>query len=158
LTEVRDTNEKHGIKDDYANYYLLGEVRRLRHDAGEASILDRQAQALNRQSAGENSEPSAQAHYYLGLALRDSGDAANAEAELCAALASFASFIPGAEHPAAATIRLELGKLLAVRADTHEEGVQLLAAAAAIREQFLGADDPLTQQARQLLLKAQQQH
>jgi eukaryotic-like serine/threonine-protein kinase len=158
LTEVRNTNEKHGIKDDYANYYLLGEVRRLRRDAGEAVIFDRQALALARQGTGENSEPSATAHYYLALALRDNGDAANAEAELRAALATFASFIPGAEHPAAATTRLELGKLLVARADTHKEGLQLLTEAVAIREQFLGADDPLSQQARQALLKAQLQH
>ena len=118
LTEVRDTNEKHGIKDDYANYYLLGEVRRLNQDADKAVTLDRQALALARQNTGENSEPTATAHYHLGLALRDSGDAANAEAELRAALAAFANFIPKAEHPAAATTRLELGKLLAALSES----------------------------------------
>ena len=113
--------------------------------------LNRQALLRAQQDVGENSRYAALAHHYLGLALRDSGDGAGAEHELRAALASF-GYIPNARHPWAATTRLELGRLLAARADTRDESRQLLSEAFAIREQFLGADDSRTIEARAAML------
>ena len=109
--------------------------------------LDREALLRAREDAGENSRYAALAHHYLGLALRDSGDRAGAEQELRAALASF-GYIPDARHPWAATTRLALGRLLGARTDTRDESRQLLSEAVAIREQFLGAQDPRTIEAR----------
>jgi hypothetical protein len=113
--------------------------------------LDRQALLRAQHDAGEHSRYAALAHHYLGLALRDSGDGAGAEQELRAALASF-GYIPNARHPWAATTRLELGKLLAARPGTRDEGRQLLSEAASVREQFLGAADPRTVEARAAML------
>jgi hypothetical protein len=83
--------------------------------------------------------------------LRDSGDSAGAEQELRAALASF-GYIPNARHPWAATTRLELGRLLAARADTQNESRRMLSEAVDIREQFLGSRDPRTIEARAAML------
>jgi serine/threonine-protein kinase len=156
LTEVRTNNDKRGAKDDAQIYYWLGEARRLRKDAAGAVILDREALQRAQHDSGENSRYAALAHHYLGLALRDSGDTAGAERELRAALASF-TYIPNAAHPWAATTRLELAELLALRTDAREESLRLTGEAIAIRAQFLGPDDAHTQQARQLLLEIQQQ-
>ncbi|MEO7325388.1 MAG: serine/threonine-protein kinase [Dokdonella sp.] len=156
MTEVRKEDEKQGIKGDFSNSFFLGEVRRLRKDFAAAVILDRKALAIAREATGENSEPVAVAHEYLGRVLRDSGDTAGAEAELRASLASYAGFIAKAAHPIAATVRMELGQLLVARPDTREEGVSLLAQAVTLREQFLGGDDPLTAQARLALRQARQ--
>jgi tetratricopeptide (TPR) repeat protein len=119
-------------------------------------ILDREALQRAQRDSGENSRYTALAHHYLGLALRDSGDVAAAENELRAALASF-TYIPNAWLPWAATTRLQLAELLAVRTDARAESLRLASEAIAIREQFLGPDDARTQQARQLLLEIQQQ-
>jgi len=150
MTEVRTNDDKHGDKADSPIYYWLGESRRLRKDAAGAMLLDREALLRAQQDSGENSRLAALAHHYLGLALRDGGDTTGAENELRAALASFA-YIPNAQHPWAATTRLELGKLLAERAEGRDEGQRLIAEAVAIREQFFGADDARTREARALL-------
>ncbi|HEV7491709.1 MAG TPA: tetratricopeptide repeat protein, partial [Rhodanobacteraceae bacterium] len=134
---------KRGATDDASIWYWLGEARRRQNDAAGAVSLDRQALLRAQQDAGEKSRYAALAHHYLGLALRDSGDGAGAEQELRAALASF-GYIPNARLPWAATTRLELGKLLAARADARNESRQLLSEAVAIREQFLGRADPRT--------------
>jgi len=153
LTEVQRTDEKRGVKDDSSNFYWLGEAHRKHNDAAGAVSLDRQALQLAQHDTGENSRYTALSHYYLGLALRDNSDAAGAEKELRAALASF-TYIPNAEHPWAATTRLELAKLLAARADAHAESQRLISEAVAIRARFLGADDLRTVEARALLLPA----
>jgi serine/threonine protein kinase len=157
LAEVQKADEKRGAADDASIWYWLGEARRLRKDAAGAVSLDRQALLRAQQDAGENSRYAALAHHYLGLALRDSGDGAGAEQELRAALASF-GYIPNARHPWAATTRLELGRLLATRADTRDESRQLLSEAVAIREQFLGAEDPRTIEARAAMLAVRGGH
>ncbi len=154
LTEVRANDDKHGAKDDASIYYWLGEVQRARKDAAGAVLLDREALRRALAIGGEKNRYTALAHYYLGLALRDSGDIAGAESELRAALASF-RYIPNAWHPWAATARLELGRLLASRAATHDDSQRLIAEATAIREQFFGADDVRTREARALLLPTQ---
>jgi serine/threonine-protein kinase len=156
--DVQGVDERRGKKNDYSIYLFLGEIERLRKHGPQSVILDRQALELARQVSGENTEPTALAHNYLGLALRDSGDSANAEIELRAALASFAGYMPNAEHPLAATTRLELGLLLNERGTAHAESRQLLTEAVALREQFLGTNDPLTRQAREMLGEVQQQH
>ena len=55
----------------------------------------------------------------------------------------------------AATTSYELGRLLVRAEATRAEGLRLLGAAVAIREKFLGADDPATQDARAVLHAAQ---
>jgi len=90
----------------------------------------------------------------LGLSLRDTGDDTGAIAEFRSALAAYASYLPNAEHPLGATTRYELGLLLLKREDTRAEGLRLLGEAADLREKFLGADDPKTQQARLALSQA----
>jgi tetratricopeptide (TPR) repeat protein len=155
LAEVQKADEKRGATDDASTWYWLGEARRLQHDPAGAVSLDRQALLRAQRDTGENSRYAALAHHYLGLALRDSGDH-GAERELRAALASF-GYIPQARHPWAATTRLALAQLLATRADTRDgsgrnERRQLLSEAVAIREQFLGAEDPRTIEARAAML------
>ncbi len=147
LGEVQASEVKRGVRDDASILYDLGELHRARHDPLAAVTLDREALERARQNTGERSRYSALAHYYLGLALRDSGDAVGAESELRAALAAF-RYIPDAAHPWAATTRLELSRLLAKRTGTHDEVRRLLADALAIRERFFGADDPRTLEVR----------
>ncbi|MEO7064092.1 MAG: serine/threonine-protein kinase [Dokdonella sp.] len=147
LSEVHAMDVKLGVRDDYANLYELGELHRARHDTLAAVTLDREAVQRARHDTGERSRYSALAHHYLGLALRDSGDAVAAESELRAALAAF-GYIPDAAHPWAATTRLELSRLLAQRPGTADEVHHLLAEALAIRERFFGADDPRTLEVR----------
>jgi hypothetical protein len=93
-------------------------------------------------------------HDGLGLALRDAGEVEGAIPELRAALASYAGYLPKAEHPLAADVRYDLGRLLLDRPADHAEGLRLLGEAAALRERFLGVDDPRTRAARETLGKA----
>jgi serine/threonine protein kinase len=151
LGEVQKADEKRGDKGDASIWYWLGEARRRQNDAIGAVRLNREALLRAQQDVGEKSRYAALAHHYLGLALRDSGDAAGAEQEWHAALASF-GYIPNARLPWAATTRLELGRLLATRADARDESRQLLSEAVAIREQFFGAQDPRTIEARSAML------
>jgi len=157
LSEVQKADEKRGATDDASIWYWLGEARRRRNDAAGAVSLDRQALLRAQHDTGENSRYAALAHHYLGLALRDSGDGPGAVQELRAALASF-GYIPNAYHPWAATARLELGKLLATSVDTRDESRRLLSEAVVIREQFLGAEDPRTTEARAAMLAVQGKH
>ena len=150
LAEVRANDDRRGAKDDAQIYYWLGEAHRLRKDPVGAVSLDREALQRAQHEAGEPTRYAALSHHYLGLALRDSGDTAGAETQLRAALASFA-YIPNAQHPWAATTRLELAKLLAQRGGTRDEGLRLIAEAGAIRTQFFGPDDNRTREARALL-------
>jgi hypothetical protein len=94
------------------------------------------------------------AHHLLGLALRDAGHISGAESELRAALAAYASYIPNAEHPDAATTRYELGAILADQPGGSSEGIRLLEEAATLRERFLGLDDKRTRVAREALERA----
>ena len=153
LLEVKRNEEKRSVDDDPELYYQLGEVQRLRGNAAEAVELDRKALQFAQMDPGESSDSAALAHDYLGLALRDAGDTAGAERELRASLASFAGYVPNAEHPRAATTRLELALLLAKHAESHEEAAKLAADAAAIRERFLGKDDSRTRDAQAIAAK-----
>ena len=157
LDEVRSQENKPNFTDpdNYITFYRIGEVKRRRGDTAAAVELERLALAEAQKRRGENNRYTAMAHHLLALALRDSGDAAGAERELRAALASYASYIPQAEHPLAATSRYELGLLLVQSDADRAEGIRLLTEAASLREQFLGADEPRTRQARDALLKAQ---
>jgi tetratricopeptide (TPR) repeat protein len=157
LVEVREQESKLGLaaQDSFITLYRLGEVNRLRGNAAAAIELERTALAATQKNHGESSRYTAMAHHLLALALRDQGDASGAERELRAALASYAGYIPQAEHPLAATSRYELGLLLIQREADRPEGVRLLTEATALREKFLGVDEPHTRQARAALLKAQ---
>jgi hypothetical protein len=72
-----------------------------------------------------------------------------------AALASYGGYLPNGEHPMAATASYELGQLLVRAQATRAEGLRLLGAALAMREKFLGADDPATREVRAALNAAQ---
>jgi serine/threonine-protein kinase len=156
LEEVRAQETKLGMaQESFVTLYRLGEVKRLRGEAGAAVELERVALAGTQKTHGESSRFTAMAHHLLGLALRDQGDIVGAERELRAALASYAGYIPQAEHPLAATSRYELGLLLVKSDADRAEGIRLLTEAANLREKFLGADEARTKQARDALLKAQ---
>jgi eukaryotic-like serine/threonine-protein kinase len=157
LTELLDREKKNGVGGvgDLAGNYRLGDLRRLRGDYASAIRVQRAALAESATANGENSRFTAMGHEYLALSLRDSGDPAGAEREFRAALASYAGYIPNAEHPLAATTRYELGLLLIQQQQTRAEGIALLAEAVQLREKFLGADTPRTLQAREALQKAQ---
>ena len=148
LLQARALEKKHGAEENTWDLYRLGEVQRLRGKAQDAIALDRQALGHSAKELGEANRFTALAHYYLGLALRDTGDGAAAIGELRAALKSFGGYLPGADHPLAATVRLELAALLAQQASAREEALKLATEAAAERENFLGADDPRTRDAR----------
>jgi len=150
LGEVRRIDDRLGEHDDQSNTYWLGEAYRLQHDAARAIEFDREALASAQRVGGERSRYTAQAHHFLGRALRDSGDVVGAENEFRASLASF-EYLPRAEHPKAATLRLELAELLCARAQDREEALRLIREAAAIREKFLGTDATRTREARDLL-------
>lgn len=80
-------------------------------------------------------------------------------AETRAALKSYSSLVPPQGlHPLSAGARLALGNLLAARADGRDEGPQLLSQAFTLRNEFLGADDPRSGQARDALAKMQSPH
>jgi len=157
LDEVIAQANKPGSKESgsFVDRYRLGEVKRLKHELDAAIELQRAALTDSVKEYGENSRYTAVAHQYLGLSLRDRGDDAGAIGEFQAALASFASYLPNAEHPLAATARYELGQLLLKHDPTRQEGLRMLAEAADLREKFLGADNVLTQQARATLRLAQ---
>lgn len=143
-----------GESGGFVDRYRLGDVKRLQGDLPGAIELQRAALAASRKEYGENSRYTATAHQYLALSLRDSGDDAGAAGEFRAALAAYASYLPNAEHPLAATTRYELALLLLKHDDTRAEALRLLAEAADLREKFLGADDPKTKQARLALSQA----
>jgi len=157
LTEVLDQEKKLDSKeaDSYITLYRLGEVKRQRGDTSAALTMQREALAATQKKHTENTRYTALSHHYYGLALRDSGDIAGAERELRAALASYAGYIDHAQHPLAATTRYELGLLLIQRSADRAEGIRMLSEAVALRETFLGADEPRTRQAREALRKAQ---
>jgi tetratricopeptide (TPR) repeat protein len=99
-----------------------------------------------------NARQTALSHFYLGLALSDAGDKAEAESELRAAIAAYRALLPpDGAHPFSASARLALGRLLAAQPEAHDEGVALLRESVALREQFLGADDARTLEAMQAL-------
>jgi len=157
LTEVAALEKKRGQtdKDSVMTLCRRADVARLRGDSDGALDLAQRAVIGAGEKYSGNDRYTALAHDSLALALRERGDAAGAIRELRAALASYAGYIPQAAHPLAATVRYNLAMLLLKRAETRAEGLQLLREATDLREKFLGADDPQTQQARETLRKAQ---
>ncbi|MEO5561018.1 MAG: serine/threonine-protein kinase [Dokdonella sp.] len=156
LSEVMQRQNKPDAidPDGFATFYRLGEVKRRLAQAAAAVELERKALIGAQKVRGESSRYTAMAHHLLALSLRDAGDEAGAEHELRAALASYASYIPQAEHPLAATVRYDLALLLLPRAADRAEALRLLTEAVALREKFLGVDDARTQAARAPLNKA----
>ena len=157
LERVSADEEKKGNadKDRALTLMRLGELQRSRGNFAAAVELHRRAVAGARELHGENHRFTANAHDQLARSLRDGGDNAGAEQEFRAALASYAGYLPNGEHPMAATTSYELGQLLVRTEATRAEGLRLLGAAVAMREKFLGADDPATQKARTALKSAQ---
>ena len=157
LLDVLDREKKAGTPEmgDFIDHYRLGDVKRLQHDLKSAIELQQAALAASQKEHGENSRYTASAHLYLAASLRDSGDAAGAEREYRAALASYNGYLPNGEHPKAAEAHYELAMLLLKRDAMHGEAVSNLSTAADVFEKFLGADDPKTRQARDALRKAQ---
>ena len=157
LKEVATREIKQGQKDKDSVLTLIrqGELQRLRGNLEAAIALHRRATAGAHEKYGEANRYSANAHRYLGTSLRDAGDDEAAIGEFRFALASYAGYLSNAEHPLAATTRYELGLLLLKHGETRAEGVRMLAEAVELREKFLGADHPLTRQARDALRSAQ---
>ncbi|MEO7936488.1 MAG: tetratricopeptide repeat protein, partial [Dokdonella sp.] len=147
LEEVQSVDERKNVLDDYVLFYTLGELHRLRKDPVAAATLEREGLRRAARDTGERSRYTAFSHHYLGLALRDSGDRDGAIKELRAALVSFA-YIPNADHPWAATSRLELARLLAARGETRKEARQLATEVLDIRTRFLPPADPRIEEAR----------
>ncbi len=153
--ETQSSKLQPGVDSTNFTNYRQGELKRLRGNIKGAIEENRAALEIAEKQKGDDNRYAALAHHYLGLALRDSGDEVAAEKELRAALASFAGYIPKAEHPLAASTRYELGLLLIKRDASRAEGVRLLTEALALRERFLGKDEPRTQLARTALAQAQ---
>jgi serine/threonine-protein kinase len=152
LRDVLARDRAAGLKDEVWELNRLGEVRRQRGDWREAIGLHRQALKESIELFAPNARQTALSHFYLGLALSDAGDKAEAESELRAAIAAYRALLPpDGAHPFSASARLALGRLLAAQPEAHDEGVALLREAVALREQFLGADDARTLEARQAL-------
>jgi tetratricopeptide (TPR) repeat protein len=130
----------------------LSNVLLLRGDIEKALTTGRQARDNASKMSGEKSHTVARAHYCYALALIAAQQSAPAETELRAALQSYALLIPpDGMHFLSSPARLALGKLLATNSATHEESVQLVKQAIALREKNLGADDPATREARTAL-------
>jgi eukaryotic-like serine/threonine-protein kinase len=155
--ELRDALERDrqaGIKDQVWELNRIGDVRRQRGDWKEAIVVHREALAQSKALFAPNARQAALSHYYLGLALVDGGQSDEAETELRASLAAFRVLIaPDGAHPFSASARLALGKLLATQPESHDEGLRLIHEAVALRQRFLGNDDPRTQEARDALAK-----
>ena len=152
LSEVLEREQKAGTPPlgDYIDTYRLGDIKRRQGDFKTALELQRAALGASQKEHGENHRLTANAHHFLALSLRDSGNIEGAERELRAALTGY----PTAEPPFIATVKTELGGLLLRRADSRSEGIDMLTSAVQLREQFLGADNPLTEQARLALSQA----
>jgi serine/threonine-protein kinase len=153
LLEYEEKNQAHGGGID--DRCRLGDVKRLLGDTTSAIQLQSAALAASLKAYGENNPHTANVHEFLAISLRDSGNGGAAEREFRAALASYAGYIPQAEHPLAATTRYELGLLLVQRDETRVEGIRLLAEAVALREKFFGKNESHTKQARAALERAQ---
>jgi tetratricopeptide (TPR) repeat protein len=152
LRDVLARDRAAGLKDEVWELNRLGEVRRQRGDWREAIGLHRQALKESIELFAPNARQTALSHFYLGLALSDAGDKAEAESELRAAIAAYRALLPpDGAHPFSASARLALGRLLAAQPEAHDEGVALLRESVALREQFLGADDARTLEAMQAL-------
>ncbi len=147
LSEVQAVDVRKGVLKDYTLFYTLGELYRLRKDPVTAARLEREGLQRAVRDTGESSRYSAFSHHYLGLALCDSGDRDGAIKEFRAALVSF-TYIPNADHPWAATSRLELARLLGARGETLKEARQLATEALDIRTRFLPSADPRIEEAR----------
>ncbi len=147
LEEVQAVDARKDVLDDYVLFYTLGELQRLRNDPAAAASLEHEGLQRAVHDTGERSRYSAFSHHYLGLALRDSGDRDGAIKEFRAALVSF-TYIPNADHPWAATSRLELARLLGARGETLKEARQLATEALDIRTRFLPSADPRIEEAR----------
>ena len=143
--------------DDTASVLArLSRVRLLRGDIPGAQDLGLQARENALKISGEKSQSAAAAHYSYGLALSAAGRTVQAQEELRASLRSYALLAPpDGLHLFSAAARQALGSLLAERDGSRDEGLRLLNQAVALREEFLGADNPQTKTAREALLKAQ---
>jgi serine/threonine-protein kinase len=149
LRDVLARDRAAGIKDEVWELNRLGDVRRQLGDWKEAIGLHRQALAQSIALFSPNARQTALSHHYLGLALADGAEKDEAAIELHAALDAYRALMPpDGDHPFAASTRLALGKLLAEKKQTREEGANLLRQALAIRERFLGAADERSVQAR----------
>lgn len=155
LRDVLARDRSAGLKDQVWELNRLGDVRRQRGDWREAIALHREALGQSQALFAPNSRQTALSHYYLGLALAASGANAEATEELRAAIAAYRELLPpDGAHPFSASARLALGRLLVTAADTRAEGLGLLRQALALRERFLGKDDPRTLAARDALADA----
>jgi serine/threonine-protein kinase len=138
----------HGA-DDPAALALLSQVLQRRGDIDGAISAGRQARDHAVKISGERSYDTAWAHYCYGAALAAAGQANAAEEEQRAALKSYSQLLPpDGAHPQSAGARLALGNLLSLRAESRQEGLRLVQQAVAMRDEFLGADDPRTREAR----------
>jgi eukaryotic-like serine/threonine-protein kinase len=129
----------------------LGEVRRKRGDLSEALTLERAALDSAIRTRGEQSEEAATVRYYLGMALAASKDDDGAQSALRKALDYYVRLLPEDTHPQAATIRLELGRLLALHENTRIEAIDLLQRAIAARRSAFGAEHEFTLAAQRVL-------
>ena len=155
LRDVLARDHEAGIKDQVWELNRLGDVRRQRGDWQQAIDLHREALRQSNALFAPNARQTALSHYFLGLALIDAGARTEAEGELIASLTAFRALLPpDGAHPFSAAAKLALGKLLSADPARHTEGTALLREAAALREHFLGSDDPRTLEARAVLAKA----
>jgi serine/threonine-protein kinase len=144
--------------DEPPGLYWWGETSRRRGDVATALTLERRALAAAQKKYGEKTRYSAFAHYYLALALRDSDDVAGAIAELRASLSAFDGYVPGADLPQAATVRLTLAELLDRQPPSRNEAIELARQATDIRQRFLGDADLRTSQAQIALANYSTRH
>jgi serine/threonine protein kinase len=156
LAEVStsETKAKAPQLDTVITQYRLAELRRLRGDSHTATEIAQAALSIAQNAYGEKGRFTALGHEAVARALREDGKQQNAIAEFRAALSAVAAYIPNAEHPLAATFRYELAAELLRDDSTRGEGLRLLSEAAAIREKFLGAEDPRTLEAKAAERKA----
>ena len=155
LRDVLARDREAGIKDEVWELNRLGDVRRQRGDWQEAITLHREALQESTALFSPHARQTALSHYFLGLALIDGGLRGEAESELRASLDAFRALLPpDGAHPFSAASKLALGKLLVADPARRAEGISLLRDSVALRERFLGSDDPRTREAQTLLAKA----
>lgn len=147
--------EQSHVEDTSSEQQRLARILLMRGDSRAGAVFARQAVANAVKVAGEGSHNAARSHYSYALVLAALNRTGAAEAELRAALKSYALVSPpDGMHPFSADPRVELGRLLVRRADTYAEGLSLLEQAVHLRSAYLGADHERTREAVRLLTEA----
>jgi len=149
-----DAAAAHSVHEVNEARAALALVRAQRGDIAGALGLAEQARDGVRAVEGEKSFEAADVHYLYGRVLALAQRSDDAQREYRAAIATHSQLLPpDGLHFYSADARFALGMLLIQSPAQREEGRELLAQAASLRADTLGAQHPRTVEAQQRLSK-----